>query len=266
MSSEISTFEDPELKAAVRRAWGSEVAPADLRRRVRQVLLSVTTPVAADVIRVPASTWRRAIAWSAAAAVLLAIAVFAIVSRPGTSGTQQVAQVTPPGSLPSDLSAQLVHCHDKCSHLAPHDHHFFTAAPKDDFNAIAKGMTADLHYQVVAKPIGSEWDFRGAAECTVGSTKSAHLLYARGDAFVSVFSLPASRHPACKAHYTCDATIQSHPMAGFSEDGAFYCVVASTAGATQVDLQQIKSIRDRLQADVKAEIAASRGSLLAAAR
>ena len=37
---------------------------------------------------------------------------------------------------------------------------------------------------------GDGWRFRGAALCTVESTKTVHLLYARNTESVSVFSLP----------------------------------------------------------------------------
>jgi len=32
---DFAKFDDPSLKAAVRRAWGEEAAPAGLRERVR---------------------------------------------------------------------------------------------------------------------------------------------------------------------------------------------------------------------------------------
>jgi hypothetical protein len=38
--SSPSSFEDPELKSAIRRAWGCERAPADLKERVKLALAS----------------------------------------------------------------------------------------------------------------------------------------------------------------------------------------------------------------------------------
>jgi hypothetical protein len=117
-------------------------------------------------------------------------------------------------------------------------------------------MSADLRYPVVARELGGNWDFRGASECPVGSMKSAHLLYARSGAFLSVFSLPASSFPTLHNHENCDANVNGHPVAGFVEDDGFYAVVASNAGDGNgaVDVQQVRALRDQLHKQVAAKL------------
>lgn len=248
-------FDDPALRSAVRRVWGGESAPPELRSRVESLLEQARAEEqqAADgVIRVAPSLWRSraGLGMAAAAAVVLGVGIAAFqMSRP--RGMTVIAQATP-AALPADLGERLVRRHDICVRNAPHDHHHFTTAPKDDFKAIARGMSGELKHPVVATAMGHDWDFRGAAVCPVGQTKSAHLVYARGDAFVSVFSLPASAVSNFPDHQDCDAALAGHPVAGFVESGAFYCVVGSTGGKTPIDLQQVRAIRDQLRSDVVA--------------
>jgi hypothetical protein len=256
-------FDDPVLKSAVRRAWGDEQAPPELRQRIETLLAAeqaaagaVVNPVAGtgdDVIHVPASLWRRkGVGLAAAAAVVLGVSVAAsrLLSPDGSLSPTGVAGAAT--SLPADLAQQLVKSHDRCLRFHPDDHHLFTDAPKDDFKAIAAGLSAELNHPVVATAVGDDWAFRGAAVCPVGQTKSAHLMYGRGDAAVSVFSLPASAVPGCGNHQCCDAAINGHPVAGFVESGAFYAVVASSGGKTPVDLEQIRAMRDQIRGDVVA--------------
>ena len=238
-----SRFDDPILKAAVRRAWAGETAPPALRRRVQALLADERR-----VIRPSPSVWRQklaALGMAAAAAIIVGVG---IISLQRATPNQPIAAA----SLPTALGEQLVRSHDACTRLHPDDHHLLEAVPKDNFKAIAKEMAAELNHPVAAAPMGHDWDFRGAAVCPVGPAKAAHLLYRRGDAFVSVYSLPASAFPTCPNHENCDAALNGHPVAGFVEAGGFYCVVASSGGATPVDLQQVRAMRDQLRADVVA--------------
>jgi hypothetical protein len=186
---------------------------------------------------------------AAAAAIVMAVGVGIIqMKNSGQRGTGAPTGVAATTTIPTDMSGKLVAVHDSCSRLAPLDHHFFKAAPKSDFKAIETAMSADLRHPVIARDLGDHWEFRGASECPVGSMKSAHLLYARRTAFVSVFSLPASAFPTIHNHENCDANVSGHPVAGFVEDGGFYAVVASSAGddAGAVDVQQVRALRDQL--------------------
>lgn len=236
-------FDDPRLKAAIRQAWGHERAPAELRSRIESLLTQETSanPARGDAIRVAPSFWRRTLIGIAAVLVVgVGLVAVQMSKRAGA------ATVT----LPAELSANLVKTHDSCIRFHPTDHHLFETAPKDNYKLIAERMGAELKYPVIATAMGHDWDFHGAALCPVGNRRVAHLMYARGDAYVSVFSLPAAAFPNCPDHQCCDAAVNGHPVACFAESGAFYCVVASTGGKTPIDLPQIRAMRDQLRGDV----------------
>lgn len=270
------TFHDPNLKAAIRRAWGSERAPADLRSRIESQLTHERNSAQGpgDVIHVAPSFWRRAsgrLALAAAAAVVfVGVAVVAyqmsgpgstaapVASSAGASAPAALEVEASPTKLPAKLGAQLVKAHDACIKYHPDEHHLFKAAPKNDYKLISQRMAAQLKYPVVATAMGDGWDFRGAALCPVGGKTVAHMMYRRDGAYVSVFSLPASAFPDCPEHQSCDAALDGHPLAGFAEAGGFYCVVASSpdGSSIKIDAEQVRAMRDKLRGDV---VAVSRG-------
>ena len=268
MTPERTRFHDPALKQAVRRAWGAETAPPELRQKIEAELAARRAAEeddepepAGDVIRVAPSFWRRypRVGLAAAAAVVLGISLAAVqVLKPRGADTAGVAALSAPApeagsNLPAALAQHLVRSHDVCVRFHPDDHHLFDGAPKDNFKEIAARMTAQLRYPVVATAMGHDWEFRGAGLCPVGGKRVAHLMYWRDGAYVSVFSLPASAYPGTPDHHTYDGSVNDHPLAGFAASGAIYCVVASPGkGGPPVDLQQVRAIRDQLRGDVAA--------------
>src|SRR5688572_884517 len=95
MTPQRTKFDEPVLKAAVRRAWGRETAPVGLRQRVARLLAGepdeatdeISDESTPDVIRVAPSYWRRTIGFGAAAAAVLVLGVGLIVfkaSRPAS--------------------------------------------------------------------------------------------------------------------------------------------------------------------------------------
>jgi hypothetical protein len=212
--------------------------------------------------------WRRpAIRWSTAAAavVLVGIGLAASDRLRDKSDAITTATATTPAdapaaaTVPADLANALVRTHNGCLRVHPTDHHLFVAAPKGDMRVIAQAMSARLKHPVVTTSLDDGWVFRGAAICPVGSQKAAHLVYARDDAAISIFSLPASvAESSCTDHQDCEAALDGHPMAGFVENGGFYCVVATSGGKSAVDAQQVKALRDRLHGQVVAAAQSNR--------
>lgn len=272
-----TTQDDPKLRAAIRRTWGAETAPADLRSRIESLITQQRELAQGpgDVIHVAPSFWRRPYvrvvgATAAAAVVVLGAALAFQMSRPGSTGevassaassssvpsslpnlSANTASVTPASAaLPADLSNQVVKSHDTCVRVHPDQHHFFKGAPKDNFKLIAERMAARVKYPVVATTMGGDWNFKGASMCPVGGKSFPHMMYKSGDAYLSVFSLPASAVPDCPKDYTADATVSDHPVAAFAADGACYFVVASTGGKTPVDLEQVRALRDQVRGEV----------------
>jgi hypothetical protein len=243
MTRDSSDFHDPKLSLAVRRAWGGECCPASVRQRVEAMFAQHDR-----VARPARSMWRpklSALALAASIAIVAGVGVFALQrNQPATHTLASAA------SLPAELSQQLIQSHDACTKIHANDHHLFNSAPPDNFKIIAAKMTEQMKYPVIATPMGADWDFKGAAVCPVGPTKFPHLLYSHGDAFVSVFSLPASACSACPDHQTCETNVNGHPIAAFAETGGFYCVVASSSGAQPVEMQQVRAMRDQLRGQV----------------
>jgi hypothetical protein len=270
MTPPRTRFDEPILKAAVRRAWGRERAPWGLRRRVKDALTDENSTDAGaathDVIGVAPSFWRRRIPLAAAAAAALALGVGLIVLKTSRPGHQPpVATVTESGAsapapmaratqltalLPTQLGEQIVRGHDLCVRVHPEQHHFVHDAPKSDFAAIARSLEAKVKHRVIATAVGDDWDFRGASLCPVGTKRVAHLMYRQGDAYLSVYSLPAAAAPSVENHQTCDAEINGRAIAGFVEDGGFYCVVASSGATKPVDGGTVRAMRDRVRATV----------------
>ena len=218
------------------------------------LLGSSASPVSTPETSSPAFWRRPAFRWAAAAAAAVLIGVGLAASQRLRKTPPTIASATTPAptsTIPTDLAGSLVRTHDSCLRVHATDHHLFTSVPKDNFSAIAQGMSARLHHPVIAASVGDGWEFRGAAICPVGSLKSAHLIYAHDDAAISVFSLPASvAVSSCPDHQNCDAAVDGHPMAGFVENGGFFCVVATPGHASLADARQVKTLRDQLHGQV----------------
>lgn len=255
MTPDPASSDEAALKAAVCRAWACEKAPAALRRRIEKLIAEQASPSPENTsatMRISPSFWRRGAAIAAAALILIGVGVVLTQNRDGTGLFSSAVTDAGASALPADLGVELVRAHDRCVRFHPNDHQLFEAAPRDDFPAIARLLSAELNHPVIATAMGHDWEFRGAGICPVGPTQSAHMLYARGDAFVSVFSLPASAFPAHADKVDCDAAVKGHPVAGFAEQGAFYCVVGSTGGTSPMDAREVQAIRDQLRLDVVA--------------
>ena len=245
MSDYESEFDDPGLKAAVRRTAGREAAPPALRSRVESLLVAeaaaaaATGETAGDDVSAPARApapapkprrltigrdfWRTA---AVAAAVLLVLGWLGYQVREELLPPRPIAR-DPANSLttiPPSLVLDLVRAHDACVKLA--DHH---KIPGDEPDKLREKLTAGAGVNASTVSLGADWKFRGAGICQVGAKQAAHLQFVRGDEFVSIFSMTATD----ECGYGVDAysdIVEKHPVAGFRHGDALYCVVASADG------------------------------------
>jgi hypothetical protein len=282
MTPERTRFDDPRLRAAVRRAWAGETAPPELRARVEELIAEETAagqaggPTPDVVIRRPAlSFWRRSVALgsiAAAAVVIVGVGLVAFnASRPGTAPAVATSAGSPaapsaPAVLPTELGQQLVRGHDLCVRVHGDEHHLLKHAPKHDYPAMARELEGKVKYPVLATPVGGDWAFHGASVCPVGKMRVAHLMYTQGDAFLSLYSLPASSIPTVSDQQSCEAAVNGRPVAGFVVGKTFYAVLASTGGKTPVDLDGVRAVRDQLRETVVASGEPERIFFLAVAR
>src|SRR2546430_2617395 len=104
------TFDDPALKAAIRRAWSGEQAPPALRSTVRAALSAAreSNPIPLHAGRGVASPTRNPL-FSLAAAALLLLAIGLVFHR---LSSQPAA--APVAALPATFARDLVATHDHC--------------------------------------------------------------------------------------------------------------------------------------------------------
>jgi hypothetical protein len=254
MSEYESEFDDPGLKAAVRRTAGREAAPPALRSRVESLLAAEATAgtlnsatgndvdTAAPTRRRIASgrdVWRTA---AIAAAVLLVLGWLGYRVREEFFPPRQIAgnaanRLT---AIPASLVLDLVRAHDDCAKLA--DHH---KIPGDDPEKLREKLTAAAGINASTISLGADWKFRGAGVCQVGAKQAAHLQFVRADEFVSIFSMTATDD----CGYGTDAyndIVEKHPVAGFRHGDALYCVVAS-AGERSLTKDAIEPVLQKVQ-------------------
>jgi hypothetical protein len=248
-------FDDPGLKGAVQRAWGAEGAPQRLRGRISHLIATAGSIDDASGDAAAASAWQR---WSsraytlAAAAVILVALGLLVLYYQGTFdrfGSQMLYAREPVRlaptrtTVPLQLAQSLVATHTACSQLP--DHHLIDRAAARTYGELTLKLTADLGFPAVARSIGVDWKFRGAGECPVGDLLGSHLLFARGNEMVSVFSLPSHCMGGVTPGAQYEGLVDGHPVAGFSRQGAAYAVVGSNASPS-MSVQTVASIRDSL--------------------
>lgn len=245
-------FDNPGLKAAVQRAWGDEGAPQRLRGRISRLIAtagSIDQATAAAVNnRSPWQRWQgRVYGFVAAAAVVLAVGLMVLYYRGAFDRTNAHYAGGPPLIMPSKtqvpltLAHSMIATHSACGKL--HDHRLVDGV--NTYAALNLKLTANLGFPAMARSIGEEWTFKGAGECTVDGLRGAHLLFARGDQTMSVFSLPASCMSGVAPGAQYEGTVNGHAVAGFARAGAVYAVVGSSSSAA-LPLDAVTAIRDGL--------------------
>jgi hypothetical protein len=244
MSVTDNEFDDPALREAVRRACVRETAPPELRRRIEGMMTAgglaaaaasphvspaaPAAPSASKPAKTPPSRWRISLGESpyktlaAAAIAIIAVSIAAIQIRNSIGPSKSNV---PPAAVtfPAAFAAELVRTHVNFAKYP--DHQTIQGATPTTMTA---ELTKLAGVPVAATELGDGWLFKGASTTTVSGTKAAHLLFARGNDLLSLFSMPAPPSYNQGASYPYHATIDGHPMAGFVHNGAIYCLVGSS--------------------------------------
>lgn len=256
MNQDDFEIDESAFKGAVQRAWGDERAPQRLCGRVGRLMATAGSIEDATVATAGASAaerWRSR-AYSLAAAAVLALSVGLLVLYyqgtfdrvPGGRATAYNVIVPSKTDVPLTLARSMVATHSACGKLIDH-HHTVENLDGNSYAALTVRLTADLGFPVVARGIGSGWTFKGAGECDVAELRGAHLLFARDDQMISVFSLPSSCMAGVAPGAEYEGTVDNHPVAGFARPGTVYAIVGSSDGAEPpVSLEAVTAIRDAL--------------------
>jgi hypothetical protein len=231
---------DQAIKSAAKKAWCSECAPEALRCCVMDMFRCTETPS-------HRGSQRRWMLWPLAAAAMIALVIgikYTVLASTHSHASPILATLPPLPALPASLQADLVKTHEHCCHAADHHH---LKAPKNDDVAIAQAMRGLLSQAVlVARPTDGGWDFRGAAICPVGTTRAGHLVFAKDNESISVFSLPMAVAPNVTNGEQFETTIDGHAIAAFTKDGGLFCLVSS-GNSQSITLKDLTQMRDQME-------------------
>jgi hypothetical protein len=245
-----SHFDDPALKAAVRRACAGERAPHHLREKIVNLMVE-TEP--APVTRASASRWRtmlgpnpkRMLVAACAAVIGVMLAAYQIKEHVFPERVEQNGGGYALTELPQAFALEMVKTHE--NHAKLPDHHIL---PGDDLANLTKSLTAAVQVPVSAINF-TGWQFKGAGTCKVGEVTAAHLMYAnaQGQSF-SVFELSADAVYGAPngARYT--QLVEGHAVSGLRHGTGLYCVVGSagSGSAQPMTKEEVEKLRDSLAA------------------
>jgi hypothetical protein len=239
--TDFDSFNDPALRSAVRRAWGDERAPVELRDKLLEMFPSQKRSVRNAPVREPLILRLRSTFYGLAAAAVFLLAV-GLAFQDWISGQRHLRIAPRVLALPSQVADDLVAQHE-----------VMTKKPGPAGGTVEAAdarfkLRSRLGFPVLAMDLpGTNWKFRGFTEPLITGAKSGQLLFgADGKKFVSVFSMPKSivngSAPACEYAQVNG----SHPLAGFASNQAVYCLVASSKDGS-LSLDDIRAIRDTLR-------------------
>jgi hypothetical protein len=245
----VPSFDDPALKAALRRALDSEPAPAGLRDRIHALAaeeadrpaLSYTAPTpepapsAADTTDRPIPLFRRNPLYRWAAAAILIIGIGALALQ-----IWHANQPTNPGYvLQPSLFKAMIATHEARAtdtESSPDTAKTLAEAPKLSQTINRPVLVADL--------TKDGWTFDGAAVRNVGKFPAVQLFFTKGNAAVSVLSLPASAAPAAVENSTYDTVFNGAPIAGFVKNGGLFCIVGTSPDGS-LTIGDVKGLLER---------------------
>jgi len=214
-----SHFDDPALKAALKQTWGGERAPVSLRQAIGEIAFDAR-PVP---IRLP--RFLRPLA----AAAVLAVGVSCLAFQ-ATKMRPSISMPKPWISLHAPLEEQLAVRHDTCAAATGHR---LAGLIQTDFVQFKSQVTNALRISAVTEALGAGYKFQGASVCQLNDhVQAAHLLFKRGNEWLSIFSMPANVTADFKSGSRYQGMDGKHKMLGFVEDGNFYCVIGSDAPDT----------------------------------
>jgi hypothetical protein len=247
MSEDFESFNDPALRAAVRRVWSDERAPLELRQRITALVPRQAAGPARSQVD-PLSLRIRSTLYGLAAAAVFVFAV-GIVFNDWTGGRGGPDRAPRAIALPASSADALFASHDA---WAKSPGHRIPGSTSGNFATVGQQLHKRLGFPVLAADLPG-WKFDGAAVSNVANAKSGQLFFdSNGKQFASVFSLPASfvQGVAQGCDY-CQAN-DKHAMAGFATPNGFYCVVGSSTDGT-LTIDDVRILRDGLRPQLSAK-------------
>jgi len=251
-------FEDPALKQALRRVWREASAPPELRARVTAAM-SASAPPASEGVASPGREtrsvhfWSRPLSpWAAAAAVVLVLIGGGIWFYHAVFGPARSGEIHPL-HLSDRLVASMIASVDQTTTKGVYD----SSLPgPDDLPGLRKAMAEKVHHPVWISDLRKAgWEYKGATSATVAGKEAGEVVFAKGDAMLSIVTLP---DPEDAAEYVqdYDATKDNHRLSGFAAGRMLFCVVEySPKGPVPED--EVKKIRDGYRGEALAMLSPS---------
>lgn len=245
MNTDFEPFDDPALKAAMKRLYAHEAAPAALRTRIAGLLSGqpAIMPASGQSYRPTRHSlllafWRRPALQAVAAGFVigvigLVVAVYLMNLRRSQGPDYQTL-------------VSLIRTHDAfCSDAS----HSTDDLPAKDLHLIARTISSKLHDPVFAADLQEDgWQFKGARICSVGTQRSAHMMFAKQGLRMSVFSMPA---PNCGSQRRIfKREVDGHMVAGFTSKGRLYCLVG-TCPKHKLRLDEVASLLEKHQDELE---------------
>lgn len=234
----LQPFDDPALKAALRRSLGQEAAPAALRDRIK-AMAQQNAPVAnySPGQQKPIPLFRKSPLYRLAVAAILIIGFGGLayqIYQMNKSPYDQT-QVFTAGLYQSMLDA----------HTARQQS---TVADPVTSMASAATLSKQIGQPVFVADLTKEgWTFKGGSVTKVGSDQAAELYFTKGNSAVSVFSLPASLVPNAKEGQSYETLYKGAAIAGFTKGNGLFCIVETSQGGPLTDSGEVqKLLQDHL--------------------
>jgi len=250
----IQPFEDPELKAALRRVLpdARETVPEGLRARIASMAQAAQVgeecagdpgapppaqtprPVAGKIGATPKSPWRR---WGMAAIVVIGFGGLAF----------RVWEMNQP--TPYDKAIAIPTTFYEAMRTA-HARRAAGEAGPDQVTTLASAgptLSKQLNRGVFVPDLSGEgWTFQGAAIRKMGAHEAAQLFYTKGEQSLSAVSLPTSamRDSAEGARY--DTVVSGTPIAGFVKGSGLFCII----GSSDISVEDVKQMLVKHEAEI----------------
>jgi len=232
--SPVQPFDDPALKAALRRSLGQETASAALRDRIKK-LASENGPVPENK---PIPMFRRSPLYRLAVAAILIIGFGGLAYQIWNSNQPY----DPNGAFPPGLYQAMVDTHNQRKAA--------TGGDTVTTLASASSLGSQIKRSVFIADLSKDgWAFQGGAVRQVGSDQAAQLFFTKGKSTISVFSLPASAAPKAKEDESYETTVNGAMIAGFIKSKGLFCIVG-TSEDNSLSLDDVKGMLDRHKGEI----------------
>jgi hypothetical protein len=233
----VQPFDDPALKAALRRSLGQESAPAALRDRIKAMagqnapVAQKTAPFSADQQK-PIPLFRRSPLYRLAVAAVLVIGFGGLAYQIWQMNKSPYDQTQ---VFSSALYQSMLDTHHARQNMTGTD-------PVTSMDSAAS-LSAQIGQPVFVADLTREgWTFKGGAVRKVGSDQAAELYFTKGKSAVSVFSLPASLVPNAKEGQSYEVLFGGAAIAGFTKGKGLFCIVETNQDGPVTDSGQVRRL------------------------